>query len=691
MSMPPTQAAPSVEALVGRIADEFTQRLDRGEHPSIEEYAAANPAIAGVLREALQALELLRLPDLQTAITEGDPFLTAPLGDFRLVRRIGGGGMGVVYEARQISLNRSVAVKILPLAAALDPRQLQRFKKESEAAANLKHEHVVPVYVVGYERGVHFYAMQFIEGLSLAAVVGEMRRLAGMEQAEPEATAPYLPDASNAGTDTLPLATLATEGSTRSPEYFRIIGRLGLEAAEGLEHAHQMDVLHRDIKPANLLVDQRGSLWITDFGLAQMRSDARLTRTGELIGTVRYMSPEQALAKRVVVDHRTDIYSLGATLYELATLEPVFKGADRQELLRQIAFDDPTPPRRLNKRIPRDLETIISSAMAKAPARRYPSAREMAEDLRLFLSGQPIKARPEGLLRWLGRRLRRQVASLLLALAAFISLVVLAFMLLSTKQPSPLGTQLSPEEKEVKRREEALAALNHDLGLGKKVTLIGEVGRPAYFRWRTDDTHGNIAQPLDGPFEVMHLEYGLVELLPDPRQERYRFSAEVRHERESIHEGRVGVYFAHSEIPAGNTNAHFYCAVDFNDLIDQGANGRNIVRLEAQRQPPKGLENNTAIVEETEAEFTPAKVIGAPGPWRTIEVEVRPESITIFWEGICIGRTPRATLMMSARPLLNKPPQPLATNPEFPPRGGLGLFVTKAVASFRNVTLEPID
>jgi serine/threonine protein kinase len=146
-----------------------------------------------------------------------------------------------------------------------------------------------------------------------------------------------------------------------------------------------MGVLHRDIKPANLIVDAAGRLWVTDFGLAQVQSDPRLTMTGDLVGTLRYMSPEQALAKRVVVDHRTDVYSLGATLYEVLTLQPAYSGNDRQELLRQIAFEEPKPPRRLNRAIPAELETIVLKALEKNPAERYATAQELADDLQRYL------------------------------------------------------------------------------------------------------------------------------------------------------------------------------------------------------------------------------------------------------------------------------------------------------------------
>jgi tetratricopeptide (TPR) repeat protein len=216
-----------------------------------------------------------------------------------------------------------------------------------------------------------------------------------------------------------------------SRDYFRTVAQLGIQAAEALDHAHQNGILHRDIKPANLLVDDSGKLWITDFGLARMEADAGMTMTGDILGTLRYMSPEQALAKRVVVDHRSDIYSLGVTLYELLALQPVFTGEDRQELLRQIAFDEPRTLRQMNPGIPEELETIIFKAIEKNPADRYSTADGFADDLRAFLQNRPIKAKPpspwQRCIKW-ARRHRSLIASAALSTAALlvISFIVLA-------------------------------------------------------------------------------------------------------------------------------------------------------------------------------------------------------------------------------------------------------------------------
>ena len=231
----------------------------------------------------------------------------------------------------------------------------------------------------------------------------------------------------NSATNVTPLASISSEGSIKSRHYFRTIANLGIEAAEALEHAHGMGVIHRDVKPSNLLLDPRGKVWVTDFGLARVGTDGGLTVSGDLLGTFRYMSPEQAMAKRIMVDHRTDIYSLGVTLYELLTLHPAIRGKDREELLRQIAFDEPIPPHRLNKAIPAELCTIVSKAMAKNPAERYLNSQDLADDLRRFLEDKPILAKPPTLLQRGRKWARRHVALVSTTVTtALVMLMVLA-------------------------------------------------------------------------------------------------------------------------------------------------------------------------------------------------------------------------------------------------------------------------
>jgi serine/threonine protein kinase/Flp pilus assembly protein TadD len=407
----------SGEASLDLLIEELAGKLQARELVDVEAYLAEHPEHAERLRQLWPTLEALAKigPSLSSdgaGVSPDTEPAPQTLGDFRIIREVGRGGMGIVYEAEQMSLNRRVALKVLPLAGAMDPRHLQRFKIESQAAAQLHHTNIVPVYYVGRERGVHFYAMQYIEGHSLAQVIADLRLQiadlkkdakphASLSEASP-ATAPYTPEPApqsaicnlqTAIAATKPIAALSTIRSRTDAAYFRAVAELGIQAAEALDFAHEHGIVHRDVKPANLLVDAESRLWVTDFGLAQVQGDARMTMTGDLVGTLRYMSPEQALAKRVVVDHRTDVYSLGATLYELLTLEPAFTGTDRQELLRQIAFEEPRPPRRRHKAIPMELEIIVLKALEKNPAERYTTAKDLAEDLRRFVMDRPIQAR----------------------------------------------------------------------------------------------------------------------------------------------------------------------------------------------------------------------------------------------------------------------------------------------------------
>jgi tetratricopeptide (TPR) repeat protein len=424
------------ENLLDEVVTSYLRAVGAGQTPDRQELLVRYPHLAAELQEFFDdqdQMQELAAPLRAIAPAPVEKVLAA-LGDFRLIREVGRGGMGIVYEAEQISLRRRVALKVLPLAGMMDPRHLQRFQNEAQAAASLQHTNIVPVYYVGSERGVHYYAMQFIDGRDLASVIAQLREQALGPKPDPRlvetvdaADAQPVSPVSPVAVDTRPIAGLSTQGSTRSSEYFRTVAQLGIQAAEALDHAHQMGIVHRDIKPANLLVDAAGRLWVTDFGLAQFQSDSRLTMTGDLVGTLRYMSPEQALAKRVVVDHRTDIYSLGATLYEMLTLEPPFAGKDRQELLRQIAFEEPRAPRRLSKAIPAELETIALKALEKNPAERYATARALADDLRCFLEEKPIRAKPPTPVQWMRKWVRRHRAGV----AAVASVLLLSLTILA--------------------------------------------------------------------------------------------------------------------------------------------------------------------------------------------------------------------------------------------------------------------
>jgi eukaryotic-like serine/threonine-protein kinase len=420
------------------LAAEFMERQRRGESPSIAEYTANHPDLAREIREffpTILAIEQLKARDRSSAGGLACPGFVQPerLGDFRIIREIGRGGMGIVYEAEQQSLGRRVAVKVLPGQSLLGAKHLARFRREARIAARLHHTNIVQVFGVGEQDGLHYYVMQYVPGVGLDRIISHLARICAGQQAEAAQNGQQAPD-DNARIDSLCRQWLgmdiyggessapATAGSIQRPgqsKYFRIVARLGIQVAEALDYAHSHGTFHRDVKPGNLLVDHQGALWVTDFGLAQATYADSVTQTGDITGTLRYMPPERFGGR---VDARGDIYSLGLTLYELLVLQPAFADSDRSRLIRQITSGQPLRPAKINPHIPRDLETIILKATEHESARRYATAAALAGDLQRFLEDRPIEARPVRAAERLWRWSRRNPA---IAALAGISLALL--------------------------------------------------------------------------------------------------------------------------------------------------------------------------------------------------------------------------------------------------------------------------
>lgn len=465
------------EATLEDVVDQFTASLRAGGLPSIDAYARKYPAIADDIYKVLSSIQWME--QLSHSESDSRERANAPmsrcsvkvLGSFDIVREIGRGGMGVVYEAVDRTLKRRVALKVLNDSALTTHKNIDRFRRESRLAAQLHHTNIVPVFGVGEEDGKHFYAMQYVEGVSVYDIVNGLKELSDCpnldsnaesgdwdvseglgvaaalrlgEFAEPRKSPVDVRTPSSASVvrnissksslsgfqfeQTIDLSDSAAGGedaiedngegivgahafdtaraasgqevhpdsssaSAFGKNYWRSVARIGVQVADALHYAHVQGILHRDIKPANLLFDANGTVWVADFGLAKLMESDELTLTGDSVGTLRYMAPEQLSGK---ADARTDVYALGLTLYELLTLRPTHDGETYKTLFAQKQSTNHPSLRKLVPTIPHDLETIVQKALEMEVGKRYPSAREMSEDLQRFLDDRPILARRVG-------------------------------------------------------------------------------------------------------------------------------------------------------------------------------------------------------------------------------------------------------------------------------------------------------
>jgi serine/threonine protein kinase/WD40 repeat protein len=473
-----TSGSGSRSALVLELAEEFLDRYRAGEHPPLREYIERHPELAADIREvfpAMAMMENIALTD-ETIDAAGNGSAPAPrlvqLGDFRVLREVGRGGMGIVYEAEQVSLGRHVALKVLPPQSHRDSKHRRRFEREARAAARLHHTNIVPVFGVGEHEETPYYVMQFIQGQGLDAVLDELKRLRANPAPEGDgngnttnntnrdgATAPMTaahrdmsaadvarslltgrfepaapppdeppggPKPANGSSDARSASSLALpggegRGQAKRRTYWEGVARLGHQVAEALAYAHAQGIVHRDIKPSNLLLDNRGTVWVADFGLAKAQDQQDLTHTGDLLGTLRYMPPEAFGGK---AGERGDIYALGLTLYEMLAFRPAFDESDRGRLVKQVTTEAPPRLKKLNPEVPRDLETIVQKAIERDPSHRYATAADLADDLRRFADDEPVLARRASNLERLARWGRRN--PMIAALASAVGLLTLA-------------------------------------------------------------------------------------------------------------------------------------------------------------------------------------------------------------------------------------------------------------------------
>ncbi len=432
------------DELLDQIVEDYTRRTRDGDAPEIAAYKRKYPSIADEIEDVLSSVAMIeglkaetRDPQTGTdSVKNADLSSMKQLGDYVLIREVGRGGMGVVFEAVHQSLGRRVALKVMLEHELESEKQIARFRREAQAAARLHHTNIVSVFGVGESNGYHYYVMEYIDGISLKSAVESLTGINDIESHNQTAGdhghstvsnselffSPDLENTEDLGNQTQEIvvpSTSSLSGIHDGQNRYRWVGKIGAQVADALGYSHQLGILHRDIKPANLMLDDKGQVWITDFGLVKISDEEQITKTGAVLGTPQYLAPESL---KGIYDQQSETYCLGLSLYELATLKPAFAPGSHAEVFHRIIDESAAPPAKVDASIPRDLATIIEKAINKDPKLRYQNAFDLRNDLRAFVEDRPISARRPSLIeqgmRW-GRK-NPVVASLVALSAALV-------------------------------------------------------------------------------------------------------------------------------------------------------------------------------------------------------------------------------------------------------------------------------
>jgi serine/threonine-protein kinase len=610
------------------------------------------PASSGAAASAATATAHLDAP----TATHGDPAAPAPLPPappgYELVERLGSGGMGSVYLARDQATERLVAMKFLHHPG--DPDAVDRFLLELRVLAQLDHGNIVRVLASDFLRASPFFTMEYLPGGSLSRAL--------------DLAAPLPVD--------------------RAVRLIRAVA--GAVAA-----AHAKGVIHRDLKPSNVLLAADGTPKVADFGLAKrLGHDDQLTQASGALGTARYMPPEQVSRKNGEVGPWSDVYGLGATLYHLLTGRPPFSGDTSEETIVRVLSESPPRPRALRPDIPLALEAVVLKCLAKDQKDRYPGVAEFLADLDRYEAGQkphaPQLTRRRRLKLWTGRN-RRGLAT---ATAAAAVLVVAGVA---------LGMWLT-------KPRDYVAAYQRDLKAGKPVALVPAKGLPAWHRWAFGTTGLEKARTSDDACSFETIDSALLELLPDPGIDRYEVRADLRLLRLRLNAAAAstnlaGLYFARA---APDGVAHAFLAVTYNDFLDPTAKQAGVTKVAAQFRTVCTIPNAAAGPSEPTGgagkpiRFPPAGKL--PGEWRRVRVEVTPERVRAFW-ATEPDKTPDAKMELLAdlsaedigrlfqnqRATLDRALPGLGNGlPDWHPRMPIGIWCRGGAVACRNVTVTPL-
>jgi serine/threonine-protein kinase len=630
------------------IVTEFVVRRELGQHPHKDDWYARFPQLSDQLRRAFEthaeAEEAAQDASTETptaALTETNPSivldgLIPQLGQHELLEELGHGAMGVVYRARDKVLDREVALKMIKPGLLGGTEAVQRFYKEARTAARLRHPNIVPIHGMGLHEGQHCFTMPLFTGGSLAQNLGRYTNN--------------------------PHAAVA----------------LVVKIARAMHALHLAGIIHRDLKPANIFLDGEPGVpveqlepLVGDFGLAKSNDrSADLSGLGQVIGTPAYMSPEQAAGHTWAISERSDVWALGVILFELLTGHRPFHG-DAEAITRKVLEEEPSRPCAVWPGLPPDLERIVLRCLEKQSQHRYPTAEALADDLQRWQRGEPLPHPPPP------PRAPRRSWFRRHRVECLIALVLAAFA-----TAAPLLSRKKVEDPEQLYQERL-----RDLQEGRPMTLLAETGAPLKWAWvdlKGEAEPGNLPTINDEPgvFTLSSMDRARLELLSDPQWTNYRLSGQVNH-RDTGGGSRVGLYCLSFRGTVPEESAFASYDLTFNDR-DAGAN-RN-VSTKLYGSPNK-----------TWGPTPPQKIPGDPVPlaqknvWRDLVIEVSPQAILAFFDGGLVWQLKRKDFPAFMEPHAFKGKHPALAEGAFNTRGGLGLYVYRGTASFRNLKLEPLN
>jgi serine/threonine-protein kinase len=618
-----------------------------GQTPSVRELCAGCPEHESEVAWRIQVLEALRYdpdrtPAVSTAIEDNppDPNEDWPrIPDYELLAVLGRGGMGVVYKAVHLPLNRTVALKMILAGERASPQNLARLRREAEAIAQLRHPNVVEIYHFDEHEGRPYFAMEFVEGGDLKG------RLDGT-----------------------PWPAQAAAGLVE-------------QVARAVGVAHCRNIVHRDLKPANVLLTADATPKVADFGLAKyLDGEATQTRSGVLMGTPGYMAPEQAAGHNDRVTPRTDVWALGVILFELLTGRRPFTGGSWDVVTGQILHQPVPRPRGLRIGLDKALEAIVLKCLEKDPARRFATAGELAEELARWRRGEPTRTYPFGWGVATRRFLRRHV--LACAAVAFLALTVAAVLYLFYRFDEDVE----------------LRAIERDLAAGRMVTLVGETGPPRWFAISQGHSASQVSTWPDQSFTVSAWKPCLVELVRDPQGRRFRFRARLKH-GEAAKASEAGLFIGHVTRSTPRGTIHSLVKFGYGDAAAgaRAAVEGNLVQLERHLYAERRDEVLTGLNLSPPARKRFQSGQAGKTDWHELRLDVTPERTRAFWDGELLKEFPTDLLAHQARQDVaarkrRLPDDPFANDwlTDFDPRAPLGVYVVKGTVNFQNVVLEPL-